>query len=231
MKYFLLVIVLAMTACGAPAAVPPTPDIGAIQTGAVQTVMASIPTQPPPTVAPALPTDTAVPATGAGSIFAWNYIGSQESGGLRVEIARFVVADKLALTDFDFTGGGRIKVFDDRPVVSEIIFKITNTTQEKINIYPDQGKVIAGGEQVDLLDFAIQGSTFGDDFSGEIFPGVTVIGGMWFGFKRTPVDQITSATIAFSGPSGDSFNSLGPEFNIVLDLSNRQNQPIPDELK
>jgi hypothetical protein len=230
----LLLVIAAITmACGGTAPSQPTVDVGAIQTSAVQTTFATVFTpELAVTEAPAAAVEvpTSAPAASlSGNHFAWNYIASQESGGLKVEIARFVLADKTAL-DMDFTGNGLTTAYDDRPVVSEIIFKITNPTQQIITVYPDQGTVIAGAEQVDLLEFAMFGN-FGDDFSGDIYPGVTVIGGIWLGFKRTPVDQINSMTIAFDAPHDQNFNSLGSAFNIVLDLSNRQDQPLPDELK
>ena len=214
-------------ACRGIAAAQPTVDVGAIQTAAVQTSQASLHTQPP-AADTSQPTETTTPST-FGNYFAWNYIARQESGGLQVEIARFVLADKTAV-DQDFTAGGLTTIFDDRPVVGEIIFKITNPTQRIISVYPDQGKVIGGGEQIDLLEFA-SAAEFGDNFSGEIHPGVTVIGGIWFGFKRTPIEQITSVTIVFNAPHNQNFDSLGPGFKIVLDLNDRQNQPMPDELK
>jgi hypothetical protein len=231
MKHIILplVITIIALACGGTAPVQPTVDVGAIQTAAVQTSQALLPTQPV-VIDTAQPTETTIPSLStSGNYFAWNYIAKQESGGIQVEIARFVLADKTAV-DQDFTAGGLTTIFDDRPVVGEILFKITNPTQQIISGYPDQGKVIGGGEQMDLLEFAIV-AEFGDSFSGEIHPGVTVIGGIWFGFKRTPIDQITSVTIAFDAPHDQNFSSLGPEFNIVLDLTDRQNQPLPDELK
>jgi len=225
-----LIIAILLTACGSA---QPTVDVGAIQTSAVQTSQASVPAQSLATDTPMPPTETMVPTSNTSSStsenhFAWNNIATQESGGAIVEIVRFVLADKSTV-DQDFTMGGFTKIFDDRPVVAEIIFKITNSTDKKISIYPDQGTVIAGNEQIPLFDFFL--AEFGDEFNGDIFPGVTVIGGMWFGFKRTPIEEITSITITFIGPVDENFNTLGADFNINLDLTNRQDQPLPDELK
>ena len=222
-----LLITAFVLACRGIAPAQPTVDVGAIQTAAVQTSQASLHTQPP-AADTSQPTETTTPST-FGNYFAWNYIAREESGGLQVEIARFVLADKTAV-DEDLTAGGLTTIFDDRPVVGEIIFIITNPTQRIISVYPDQGKVIGGGEQIELLEFA-SATEFGDNFSGEIHPGVTVIGGIWFGFKRTPIDQITSVTIVFNAPHNQNFDSLGPGFKIVLGLNDRQNQPMPDELK
>lgn len=232
-KLLLIIIAISslLASCQSPAPSTDQVDVSAIQTAAIQTAQASIvsiePSQTATTEPTAIPSETPVPAS--GNVFSWNYIASQQSGGMTVEIARFLIGNKSEIP-VDFTNGGSVTAFDDRPVIGEIIFKITNTTDKVINIYPDQGKVIAGGEQIDLFDFAIIGA-FGDDFSGEIYPGVTVIGGIWFGFKRTAVDQIMSATIAFTGPRDNDFNSLGPDFNITLDLTTREFSPIPEELK
>lgn len=209
-------------ACGTTAPTQPAAEAPAADTSTPFPSATTAPTSTAP-----VPTDTSQPTTAPnlGQHYAWNYIATQESGGVTVEIVRFVLADKATIDqDFDL-----LTPFDDRPVVAEIIFKITNTTDKIISIYPDQGKVIAGAEQVELLDFFL--ASFGDEFSGDIYPGVTVIGGMWLGFKRTSVDDITTVTIAFLAPFDENFNSLGPDFNIVLDLSTRQDQPLPDELK
>lgn len=224
-------IVLILAACSSPAPAAPTIDVGAIQTSAVQTSQASQPTQPPATDT-SLPPTVTLPAptqsTTSADHFAWNYIATQESGGVKIEILRFVLANKETI-DQDFTMGGFTKVFDDRPVVAEFIFRITNSNDKKISIYPDQGTVIAGSEQIPLLDFFL--AEFGDKIGGDIFPGVTVIGGIWFGFKRTPVNEINSIILTFTGPVDENFNSLGPDFTFNLDLTNRQDQPLPDELK
>lgn len=219
MKRFLLAfLVIAITlACGSTT--PNTP----IPTNPPEEQQ-PIPTIPPPPTATPLP-PTSLPTAATGQFYAWNFIASQNSGGVNVEIARFVLAEKTAAPQ-DF---GLIEAFNDRPVVAEIIFRISNSTDKKISIYPDQGTVVAGSEQIELLDFFL--ASFGDTFSGDIFPGVTVIGGMWFGFKRTPIEEITTVTINFLGPFDENFNTVGPDINIVLDLSTRQNQPLPDELK
>jgi len=166
-------------------------------------------------------------AAPVGSHFAWNYITSQESGGIKVEIARLLIADKTAIPDVDFSF---VTSFDDKPIVGEIVFKITNNSQQTLSIYPDQGTVIVGGEQIELIEYLML-ATFGDSVGGEIFPGVTKIGGIWFGIKRTSVTEIQQITIAFSAPHDANFTSLGQDFNFTIDLSNRQDQPVPDELK
>lgn len=207
-----------------------TVDISAIQTSTVQTVVASA-----ATAAPIKPTETPIPPTATtepvkGKEYSWNYLGEQESGGLKIQIARVDIADKtMLLSVINFS---KHAIFDDKPVVVEIIFKITNTTEKEITVYPNQGTAIVSSEQVKLLDYAISGNEFGEDVSGKIYPGVTVIGGLWFGLKRTRLDDIKNMVIAIDGPFDESsMTRLGPDFRIAIDLSQRKNEPIPAELK
>lgn len=250
-KTIYLVLIFALLAgCNAQPAIPtPTAvDVGAIQTAAVKTAMASMPTATavppsetptqPPTNTPVPPTkeppaSTPIPPTSTpdpllGQDFSWNNVSEQESGGIKIQIARIVLADKAAVTNVDFS---KVSKFDNMPVVLEVVFKVTNTSDKEINVYPDQGMVIAGTEQVKLLDYALVGSKFGDDISGKIYPGVTVVGGLWIGLKRNKVDDIQKISIAINGPSNDSFSSIGPDFHFDIDLSKRAHDPIPEELK
>lgn len=228
MKRLIILLALVLAACQ-----PAAPSADAINTAIAQTQIAQ-PTSIPPTETQApspttAPTSTIAPtpteSTPAGNHYAWNYVASQENGGLLIEIARIVVADKATMGNkFD-----SISDYDDKPVVVELVFRITNNTDKVISIYPDQGTVIVGSEQISLTEYLFH-SSFGD-IGGDIYPGVTKIGGIWFGVKRTPIDEILKITIAFSGPTDADFNTLGSDLTFEIDLSNRQDQPLPDELK
>lgn len=231
----LSVLIVVVIACGQTTPVIPTTDASAIQTSIAATtsslnltLQAAVealptapaeqepaPTQEPPSVPPA-----------SGNQYAWNYLGSQDSGGVVIDVARVLIADKSALPDEDFS---LFSSFEDKPVVGMIVFKINNTTTQTLSVYPDQGTVIVGGEQIDLTEFFL--ATFGDNLGGEIFPGVTKIGGIWFGIKRTTLDEIQAITINFPGPHDDSFASKGPDYTFNFDLSNRNFETVPDELK
>jgi hypothetical protein len=136
--------------------------------------------------------------------YAWNNLATQDSGGVSVQIARLVIAEKSSIKDQNFSA---IPLFDNTPVVGEIVFVVQNNTKKVISIYPDQATVIAGSEQIDLSQWMFF-TTFGEDYSGDIYPGVSATGGIWFGLKRTPLDQIQSLTIAFDAPFDADFNSL-----------------------
>lgn len=224
------VLILLITACST-APQEPTQDVASIQTAAMQTALDSLitPTSfPQPTE---LPTQTQDPVqTGEGKQgkhFAWNYVGSQDNGGVVITIARLVLADKSILTDQNFAA---LPIFDDKLVVGELIFIVENKTDKVISVYPEQGTVIAGSEQVALREYMF-GATFGEDFSGEIFPGVKAIGGIWYGLRRTMVDEIISLVVSISGPIDAEFNRLGPDYNFTIDLTDRKDEPIPPELQ
>lgn len=172
---------------------------------------------------------TSVPVD--GGVIALNYVAEQESGGIIVQIGRVLVGNKgdvEATTGNNFEQAGE---FADKDVVAELVFVITNNSDQTVDIYPDQGTVQVNSEQIELLDYAFSGASFGDDLGGEIFPGVTKIGGLWFGIKRSTLEDIDGMIIRFGGPHGaDSFESLGPDFEIVVELSDRAYEPIPEEL-
>jgi hypothetical protein len=195
----------------------------------LQTQAAQAPTftpQPTPTTAQ---TETATNLGAGGNIFALNYLGSQTSGGVTIEIARVLFGDK------DVTNaavGGVFDQFDnfqDKTVVVEIIFKVTNSGTQVASVYPDQGTVVVGSEQVSLFDYFMTES--GESFSGDIFPNVTLIGGLYFGLKKSQVAEISQMTIAIDGPFDSNFNKLGQDFYFQIDLSNHVFQDLPDELK
>jgi hypothetical protein len=188
----------------------------------------SIP-EPRPTEAPVLQPPISVHAN--DPVFSQNNLAYQESGGIIIEVANVLVAEK----DFGFQLMGEdfntITKFQDKLAVGRIILKVTNKTDQVLKVYPDQGYIIIKNEQIELFDYALAGAGFGEDIGGEIFPGVTQIGGLWFGIKRTPYDQINQIIVAIDAPWDDSYNFLGEDFYFALDLSDHVYEELPDELK
>ncbi|MCA9922880.1 MAG: hypothetical protein KC419_17390 [Anaerolineales bacterium] len=173
----------------------------------------------------AVPTEPPAPVAAAGDeMVALNYTNEVESGGLVVEVGRVLIANKADVPqDFSLLGD-----FDNIDVVGEIILTITNTTDQTLSVYPDQGNVQVNSELIELFDYFL--ATFGDNLGGDIPPNATKIGGMWFGINRSQVGEITEMVYRFDGPSDDSFSRVGDDFEIVIDLNTREFQPIPDEL-
>lgn len=180
---------------------------------------------PPPT-----PTATITPTaeTTVDDEFSANFVSTKESAGVRLEVARIDIARKDVLPEIGFD---KVEKFKEYDVVAEIIFRVTNTTDKTIVIYPDQAKVVVNNEQINLQDWAYTGAAFGT-VSGEILPGVTTSGGLWFGVKRAKVPEINKMVIAIDGPRNkDTYTALGDDYYFELDLSKHERQPIPEELK
>jgi len=166
-----------------------------------------------------------------GEKIALNFVGEQESGGVTIEIGRVLVGDK-ALLEYDLGKTFSADIFADKDVVGEVIFVITNNSDQTVNLYPLQGSAQIGSEQIDFLDYVFADVRLGEDIDGELFPGVQKIGGLWFGIKRSSLDEISQITFRITAPtSSDSYQTLGEDYEITVDLSNRTFEPLPEELK
>ncbi len=186
---------------------------------------------PPPSPVPA--TETPVPTAEFTPDERWarNYLGGQDSGGVVIEVVRVVVANKSAIPDQPFDElNDYVEGWAEINVVGEILFKVTNNSDRTANVYPDQGTLQIGAEQIELFDYALFMSV-GEDTSGEIFPGVTKIGGLWFGIKRSTPGDVQQMIFRASNPSDENFDSMGPDYEIVLDVSEHAWEEIPDELR
>jgi hypothetical protein len=164
--------------------------------------------------------------------WARNYVGSFDSGGVIVEIARVLVGYKRTMPDQDWDMFNEwIEGWADTEVVGELIFKVTNNSDVTASIHPDQGTVQIGGEQIELDEYMFY-TEFGDEVGGDIFPGVTKIGGIWFGIKRSVPGEITQIIFRCMGPwDADTWDDLGPDIEIVMDVSTHVWEEVPDELK
>ena len=162
----------------------------------------------------------------SGNQYAWNYLGQIDSGGVVIQIARVLLAEKTAFND-DFL---KEPYFQDKPVVGEVIFIIKNNTSQVISVFPDQGFITIGNEQIDTYE-AINSGRIGDYVGGEILPGNTKIGGYWFGLRRTGLDEIQNMNIVIAAPFDNAYNTIGGEYHFQIDLSERNNEAMPDELK
>lgn len=188
---------------------------------------------PLPTATPQPPTNTPEPTQtpSPNQVWAINYAGGQDSGGVKIEIARIVIGYKDAIDQNFEELNDYLDGWEDIDVVGELIFKVTNNTEESVDVYPDQGTVQIGGEQINLDEYMMW-ATFGEDVGGEIYPGVTKIGGMWFGIKRSTPEEINEVIFRASAPSTtEDWTNLGPDYEIVIDTTEKRWEEVPDELK
>nr|MBN1228850.1 hypothetical protein [Anaerolineae bacterium] len=244
---FLTVTIFALSILAAGCG-PATPEPGAIETAifltqqaeegadAVDVISEEQATNTPyPSATPQPPTETPSPSpepvASAEDHWAKNYVGTYDNGDIVLEIARIVVGYKDAIGDQDWDVlNDYIEGWADVEVVGELVFKVTNNSEKTVSLYPDQGTVQIGSEQIPLDEFMFY-TTFGDDVGGEIFPGVTKIGGMWFAIERSAPDEITQIIYRASAPfDEETFNNIGPDIEIVIDISEYVFEELPEEL-
>lgn len=90
--------------------------------------------------------------------------------------------------------------------------RVENKTNGKISVYPDQGTVVVGTEQVKVQLFS------SDRVGGEFFPGVIKEGAIPFFLKRTTAAEVKTVTYAVDGPFGESFSRLGPDYQFKFTM-------------
>jgi hypothetical protein len=99
----------------------------------------------------------------------------------------------------------------DMRTMGIIILEVINTTNKKISVYPNQGTVIAGSEQVDV-DIWLS-----EDVGGDFFDGVKKEGGVVFGLKQADVLALDSVRYVVSAPvETDTFTSLTDEGYVFV---------------
>ena len=84
-----------------------------------------------------------------------NYVGSQDSGGVLVEVVRFTIAKASEVYQNFYEVE---PIYNDKPVIGEIILRVTNNTNEIVTIYPESGSIIINNEQVNLDDYRLVGN-------------------------------------------------------------------------
>jgi hypothetical protein len=194
-------------------------------------VTVEVPVQVPVTVLvqpTARPTavPTVVPTPAAEQAIAANFVVSQTQSGVSINLLRVLcgsydaLAKKVGLADDSD--------FDGMETVCEFILEVRNSTDKNILIYPDQGQVVIGDEQVEPLDFH-GGLQNLEDISGEFLPGVRRIGGFWFGLRRISWDTITKITYTVGSAFDKGFQDLGEDFYFEIGTTGWKFEPIPDK--
>lgn len=185
----------------------------------VTVVVTSTPEPPPDPTATPSPEPTEETQTGPGK--AANFVATQERDGLVLELARV-----YCLSPEGFLELQQISTlpeeFEESAAVCEIILRITNNTEETIAIHPAQGQVIVENEQLEPYDFR---AYIGEDIDGDIYGGVTLVGGYWFGVKRSTWEEINTLRYVVRDHRRGS-----PEFDLQVDMSDWGFEPMPEDL-
>lgn len=186
---------------------------------------------PPPTE---LPGATPTPPHVEDAI-AFNFLGEATTGPLNVELARVLFVKREVLISWIAADGresGWVAEMGDSPVIGELILRIANNGDQVVKLWPFfQGAVTVNTEQIRLEDF--RSFKILDELDQELFPGATVVGGIYFGVKRTTLSEINSFVYyTLENPFDvNSYASLGPTISISADLSNHMWEPYPAELR
>jgi len=161
---------------------------------------------------------------------AMNYAGKQEQGGMEIEIIRILFADKKYT---EKETGGKFsdcsQLFDGVNTLGEIMLRVTNNSNKILTIYPWQGIILIGNEQINPIEYHCQ--IYNMEYTdGEIYPGITRIGGFWFGIRRSTWDEINKVKYIIDAPSDEDYTDVGEDFQFEINLSEKNFEPMPEEL-
>lgn len=241
----LIILLLSLVACSQ------SPSEGSIQTAIAET-QAAQPTNtlallatatstfpPAPTNTPR-PTNTPAPtkeptqtptqtqAVDTSKAIAKNYVISQESNGVIVEIARILIADKTGVPQ-DFSNAPLIA---NSPTVVEYIFRIVNNTDKVITTnFASSAIAAVNGEQIVFDEYWLNNNTwFGDDLSSNILPGSTIIGGLWTGVNRSSWDDVEKIIISVPYFFDNDYSRVSQEFLFNIDIVDWTFEELPEEI-
>jgi hypothetical protein len=139
------------------------------------------------------------------------------SGGLTISVTRLTVADYKEYYAAQDSATKRDLDFSDETngavTIGQIYLKVENKNSTRVSIFPDQGTVVIGSEQVEIDFFS------SDDLGGEYFPGVVKEGKVSFFLKRTPAAQVTNVLYAVDSPFSTSPGGNDPDFEFKITVS------------
>lgn len=163
---------------------------------------------------------------------AMNYAGKQEQGGMEIEIIRILFADKKYMEkkiEGEFSSDCS-ELFNKVDTVGEIILRIKNNSNKMLYIDSwGQSIIIIGDEQINPIDYVCKIYS-GEDTYGEIYPGITRIGGFWFGVRRSTWEEINKVKYIIDAPRDEDYRDVGEDFKFEIDLSEKNFEPLPEEL-
>lgn len=163
-----------------------------------------------------IPTPAATPTTEGGDALKYTVNYEQDRGGVIIRVTAVSVAPIEAVLA-DKESGMFFKGYADEGVktVGGIKVEVKNTTGKTVNVYPTQGTLAIGDEQINLSEYML----FSDNVGGEVLAGIAKEGVIVFGSKRSLPEEIKKIRFIVSSPSDDKYNRLADtdyDFNIDL---------------
>jgi hypothetical protein len=200
----------------------PTYTPAATATAIPEQTATSVPTKTPEPTKVSTPTAAATEGIWIGK----NHVATIEQGKLTVKLARILFEDKATVAKREGKSiDGLGADWESATILGEMIFVITNASGKTLSVYPDQGIVLIGSRQIELA-LMTSGLAALDDISGDIYDGVTKVGGFWYPLARLTMDDIKTVTLRVSAPVDEEFNWVGEEFVFMVDLSSKPQEPL-----
>jgi len=142
----------------------------------------------------------------------------QEQGGVVVTLKGAGLLDWASVRESpDMAELADAEAFQDATVLGALTVSVANNTQAKVNVYPEQGTVVVGAEQVELTGFMF----FSENVGGTLFPGVVSEGTLVFALKATPWEQVADGTqllYEIGAPADEEYTRLGEAYQFQLEL-------------
>lgn len=136
----------------------------------------------------------------------------QDRGGIVIRIKMIAIGDFAALDTDVQEGLLMMSYWEDAKYIGGISIQVENTTKKTANLYPDQGTVVVGTEQIDVDLFS------SDSVGGEIFAGVVKEGLIMFALKAVDISTVDTMRYIVSGPSDEEFSRLGEDYDFTIPL-------------
>lgn len=191
----------------------------------------------------AVPTEILPPGSGENldsmKYIAKNYLGSIESNGVIVELARVIIGDKETLAKEKDIGylidpeHDISRLLQDSRIVVEVIFKITNNTDRLINLdlSRDDAMFILNGVQIPLNQFLDYANLTESFRNGNIDPQTSVNGGFWLPTSLLSVYEANTVILGLP-PAYDENNQAVIENSFIFaDVVDWGWEDIPEEFE
>ena len=164
---------------------------------------------------------------------------------MELEILRLLLADKeILLLEHPQVTADKLPsrrfgapVFDNKPLVGEIILRVTNQGDKIYTLFPSDLTFQIKGSQV-ILDEYIMAEAYytkgANPFNPDILPGSTLYLAYWFGIEEDELSEITEIVIAQEAPYevmyDGSWLDTGQHYFFTIDLSEWVFDPMPEEV-